>query len=64
MSSEGSTDTAGACACGEARISVARLLVSFVRLGLRTFFVAVARRDVWRLPVFFVVSDASEFGAG
>ena len=37
-----------------------RLLVSPVLLGLRGFFVAVTRRAVWRLPVFFVVAGAPE----
>ena len=39
-------------------------LVSFVPLGLRGFFAVVARRGVWRLPVFFVAAGASDSGEG
>jgi hypothetical protein len=35
---------------------------SFVSLGFRGFFVVVARRGVWRLPVFFVAAAASDSG--
>ena len=38
-----------------------RSLVTLVRLG---FFAVVARRGVWRLPVFFVEAGASESGEG
>ena len=36
---------------------------SLVSLGFRGFFAAVARRGVWRLPVFFVAASASDSGA-
>jgi hypothetical protein len=39
-----------------------RSLASFVPLGLRGLFAVVARRGVWRLPVFFVEAGASESG--
>jgi hypothetical protein len=39
-----------------------RSLASFVPLGFRGFFVVVARRDVWRLPFFFVLADAADSG--
>ena len=32
--------------------------------GLRGFFVVVARRGGWRLPVFFVEAGASDSGEG
>lgn len=41
-----------------------RLFVSPVPPGLRGFLAVVARRGVWRLPVFFVVTGASEPGSG
>ena len=41
-----------------------RSAVSFVPLGLLGFFVAAARRGVWRFPVFFVVAGASDSGDG
>jgi len=41
-----------------------RLLASFIPLGLRGFFAVVARRGVWRLPVFFVAAGVSESGEG
>ena len=31
-----------------------RSLASFIPLGLRGFFAVVARRGVWRLPVFLL----------
>lgn len=37
---------------------------SLVSLGFRVFFAAVARRGVWRLPLFFVAVDASDSGEG
>jgi len=46
-------------ACGEAEIRA--ILGSF---GFAGFFTAVARRGVWRLPVFFVVAIPSDPGAG
>lgn len=47
-------------ACGEAEISAGRSLVFLVPVGLFGFFVVVARRGVWRLPVFFVLADAPD----
>ncbi|MGE5212071.1 MAG: hypothetical protein ACM3NN_00115 [Nitrospirota bacterium] len=47
-------------ACGEAEIAAGRLVASLVLAGLRGFFVVVARRGAWRLPVFFVVADAPD----
>ena len=44
-------------ACGEAEMCAVRSLVS---LGFRGFFAVVARRGVWRLPVFFVAAGASD----
>jgi hypothetical protein len=41
-----------------------RSLVTLVPLGLRGFFAVVARRGVWRLPVFFVATGASDSGEG
>ena len=41
-----------------------RSLASLVPLGLRGFFAVVARRGVWRLPVFFVEAGASDSGEG
>jgi hypothetical protein len=38
-------------------------LVALDALGLRGFFVVVARRVAWRLAVFFVVAGACESGA-
>jgi len=49
------------CARGEAEIRAVCLPGSF---GFRGFFAAVARRGVWRLPVFFVVAVPSDPGAG
>jgi hypothetical protein len=37
---------------------------SLVSLGFRVFFPAVARRGVWRLPLFFVAVGASDSGEG
>jgi len=37
---------------------------SLVTFGLRGFFVAVARRGVWRFPVFFVAAGAADSGEG
>ena len=48
-------------ACGEAEMYAVRSLVS---LGFRGFLAVVARRGVWRLPVFFVAAGASDFGEG
>ena len=42
----------------------ARLLTPLVPLGLRGFFVVVAGRGVWRLPVLIVVAGASDTGDG
>ena len=50
--------------CGEAEICAVRSLASLVPLGLRDFFAVVARRGVWRLPVFFVAAGASDSGEG
>lgn len=36
-------------------------LSSLGPFGLRDFFSGVARRGGWRLPVFFVAADASDF---
>ena len=43
---------------------VVRTLVTVVLLALRGFFVPVARRGVWRLPVFFVATGAPDSGEG
>ena len=51
-------------ACGEAEMCAVRSLASLVPLGLRGFFAGVARRGVWRLPVFFVAAGASDSGEG
>lgn len=64
MSSEGSSDTAVTSGCGEDEMCTGRLFVSPVPPGLRGFLAVVARRGVWRLPVFFVVTGASESGSG
>jgi hypothetical protein len=48
-------------ACGEAEMCAVRSLAS---LGFRGFFAVVARRGVWRLPVFFVAAGASDSGEG
>ena len=48
-------------ACGEVEMCAVRSLVS---LGLRGFFAVVARRGVWRLPVFFVAAGAADSGEG
>ena len=50
-----------ASARGEAEIRAFCLVGSF---GFPGFFPAVARRGVWRLPVFFVVAAPSDPGAG
>jgi hypothetical protein len=39
-------------------------LASLFSLGLRGFFAVVARRGVWRLPVFFVAAAAPDSGEG
>ena len=62
MSSEGSADTAVTSACGEAEILAGFSIVFFVPLGLRGFFVVVARPGVWRLAVFFVRACAADSG--
>jgi hypothetical protein len=41
-----------------------RSLVTLVPLALRGFFAVLARRGVWRLPVFFVAAGASDSGEG
>jgi hypothetical protein len=46
---------------GEAEMCAVRSRVS---LGFRGFFVVVARRDVWRLPVFFVATGTADSGEG
>ena len=51
-------------ACGDAEMWAVRSLASLVPLGLRGFFAVVARRGVWRLPVFFVAAGASDSGEG
>ena len=51
-------------ACGEVEMCAVRSLASFVPLGLLGFFAVVARRGVWRLPVFFVAAGASDSGEG
>ena len=51
-------------ACGAAEMCAGRLLASLVPLGFRGFFPVVARRGVWRLPVFFVAAGASDSGEG
>jgi hypothetical protein len=51
-------------ACGEAEMCAVRSLASLVPLGLRGFFAVVARRGVWRLPVFFGTAVASDSGEG
>jgi len=48
-------------ACGEVEMCAVRSLVS---LGLRGFSEVVARRGVWRLPVFFVAAFAADCGEG
>ena len=50
--------------CGDAEMCAVRSLASLVPLGLRGFFVVVARRRVWRLPVFFVAAGAADAGEG
>jgi len=52
------------CAFGDAEMCAVRSLASLVPLGLRGFFAVVARRGVWRLPVFFVAAGASDSGDG
>ena len=49
---------------GDAEMCAVRSLASLVPLGLRDFFAVVARRDVWRLPVFFVATGAPDSGEG
>jgi hypothetical protein len=51
-------------ACGEAEMCAVRSFASLVPLGLRGFFAVVARRGVWRLPVFFGAAGASDSGEG
>jgi hypothetical protein len=48
-------------ACGDAEMCAVRSLAS---LGFSGFFAVVARRGVWRLPVFFVAAGASDSGEG
>ena len=59
VSSEASADSDGS-ACGEAEICVVPPVVRFVVVGLRGFLAVVARRLVWRLPGFLVVSSAPD----
>ena len=51
-------------ASGEVEMCALRSLASFIPLGLLGFFAVVARRGVWRLPVFFVAAGAAESGEG
>ena len=51
-------------AFGEAEMCAVRSLGFLVPLGLLGFFVVVARRGGWRLPVFFVEAGASDSGEG
>jgi hypothetical protein len=51
-------------AFGEVEMCAVCSLASFIPLGLRGFFAVVARRGVWRLPVFFVATGASDSGEG
>ena len=51
-------------ACGEAEMCAVRSVGTLVPLRFRGFFAVVARRDVWRLPVFFVAAGAADFGEG
>jgi len=51
-------------AFGDAEMCAVRSLASLVLLGLRGFFAVVARRGVWRLPVFFVAAGTSDPGEG
>jgi len=37
---------------------------SVLSFDFRGFFAVVARRGVWRLPVFFVAAGASDSGEG
>ena len=64
MSSDGSPDIDVASVCGDAEMCAGRSRAYFVPFGLRGFFVAVARRGVWRLLVFFVIAGASNSGEG
>ena len=61
MSSEGSKDRDVTSACGDAEMCAVGSVVS---LGFRGFFAVLARRGVWRLPVFFVVARALDSGEG
>ena len=49
---------------GEVEMCAVRSPAPFIPLGLRGFFAVVARRAVWRLPVFFVAAGASDSGEG
>ena len=51
-------------AFGDTEMCAVRSLASLVPLGLRGFFVVVARRGGWRLPVFVVEAGASDSGEG
>jgi len=51
-------------AFGDAEMCAVRSLASLVPLGLRAFFVVVARRGGWRLPVFFVAAGTSDSREG
>jgi hypothetical protein len=62
LSSEGSAEMGVTSVCGDAEMRAVRSLACFVPVGLRAFFVVVARRGVWRLPVFFVAAGASDSG--
>jgi hypothetical protein len=61
VSSDGSADMGAPFACGDAEMCAVRSLASLDLLG---FFAVVARRGIWRLPVFFVEAGASDFGDG
>ena len=48
-------------ACGDAEIcAVVPAIVRLVGVPLRSFLVVVARRPLWRLPVFFVGTGAPD----
>jgi len=60
VSSERSPDVAGS-ACGDAEIcAVVPAIVRLAGVALRSFLAVVARRPLWRLPVFFVGAGAPD----
>lgn len=63
-SSEGSPDVGLSSAFGDAEICVVPPALSFVAANLRGFLTVVARRPLWRLPVFFVTPGAAESAGG